>query len=294
MPIFRKRDSGHNRRIFVVMTDFHSGKRIGLLNPATVLVKQNDDGSILEWQPEQTITQAWLWSVYMDGLGQLKEWAGVDEIIICHNGDITNGDRFDSNIPETTREDQRIIACDNLRPYVELPNVKKIRLMTGTAVHVPECAEARIAYRLREETGKDIESRHHARFSMGQDVIEVAHHGPYPGSRDWLMGNVAFLHLKDRVARDRRGNKPPARIYLYGHYHALVHACLKDRWHGQYCESDLVVIPSLCGLDDFARKVTKSAPVLEAGIVALEFIDGKLTDMRDFVQEIDLRTEEEL
>lgn len=276
------------------MTDTHAGKNIGLLNSETELVRANDDGSIHKWKPEMTTTQKWLWSVYEGAIGHLVEWAAGDEILVCHNGDVTNGDRYDSNIPDTTREDQRVIAYGNLLPLLDLPNVRKVRLMTGTAVHVPECAEARVAHRLAEKTGKDVNCVHHARFDMGADVIEVAHHGPYPGSRDWLHGNVAYLHLKDRVARDRRAGKQPSRVYVYGHFHRLARARLDDRWQQESHSSDLVVVPALCGLDGFARKVGKSPPILESGLVALEFQGGCLTEIRELVEEIDLRTEEKL
>lgn len=291
MNIFRRKGgSVRDRRIVAILTDTHGGKQVGLLNPDTVLIKADERGEICEWKPQQTTVHNWLWSVYMDSIQGLTDYAGDDEIIVIHNGDITNGDRYNSNIPDTTLEDQRVIAVDNMLPLVELPNVKQAWLMTGTEVHVPECAEARVAHTLRKTTGKNVNCAHHALFDMGADEIEVAHHGPFPGSRDWLRANVAFLHLKDRIYRDRRIGKVPARVYVYGHYHRLVYASVKDRWEGAVCENDLVVVPALSGLDSFARKVAKSPPVIEAGLVCLEFIDGHLSEITDFVKEEDLRT----
>jgi hypothetical protein len=282
------------RRVFAWLSDTHAGKKTGLLNPDTVLLRVQDDGSEEEWQPEPTMTQRWLWSVYENAVSGLADYAGDDEILIAHCGDITHGDKHAGTIPETTREDQRIIACDNFHPLLALPQLKKMRFLTGTEAHVPECAEARIATRLRNETGLDISVCHHARFNMGPDIIDGSHHGPYPGSRDWLKGNVATYYLKDRIYLDRRAGVEPARVYPRSHYHHFVHVTVHDIGEGEHCEFDLIIIPAFAGLDGFVRKVANSPPVIQAGIIALEFINGHLEEIKPFIEEIDLRTEEAL
>ena len=283
-----------NRRVFAWISDTHAGKKTGLLNPATVLIRTDDEGIEEQWQPEPSTTQRWLWSVYQDAISDLADFCGDDDLLVAHCGDITHGDRHGGCIPETTREDQRIIAVDNLLPLLSLKQTKKARLLTGTEVHVPECAEARVAYRLREKTGLDVQTCHHARFTMGQDIVDGAHHGPSPGSRDWLEGNVAFYYLKDRVYKDRRAGKRPARAYMRGHYHRHIHVSLHERWDQEHFNSELIIIPSLSGQDSFILKVGKSPPIVDAGLVALEFIDGHLEDIRPFIEENDLRMEETL
>lgn len=290
MNILRKRSRSYERRLFAVMTDTHGGKTVGLLNPETVLIKADDYGSVELWQPPRTKMNDWFWSVSCDCLDELVSYAGDDEIIIGHNGDIVNGDRYDGNIPDTTREDQRTIAKDNLRPFIALPNVHTTWLVTGTAVHVIESAEARIAHDLSKETGKEIKTCHHGLFDFGQDEVEIAHHGPYPGSRDWLRGNVAFLHLKDRLYEERRHGGTPPRIYLYGHYHRRAYAADKDRWDGEVTHHELYVLPALSGLDDFSRKVARSPSKIQAGMIVLEFLDGKLNDIVEMISDLDLRT----
>src|SRR4030042_6537563 len=125
-----------NRRVFAWISDTHAGKKTGLLNPATVLLRVLDDGSEEEWKPEPSATQRWFWPVYEAAIGGLAEYAKGDEIIVAHAGDITHGENHGGTIPETTREDQRQIAIDNMLPLLRLPNVKKGRLITGTEVHV--------------------------------------------------------------------------------------------------------------------------------------------------------------
>lgn len=283
-----------DRRVFAWISDTHAGKKTGLLNPDTVLIKVHDDGSEEEWQPEPSATQRWLWSVYEESIKELVKYVGNDELLIGHAGDVTHGDKYQGIIPETTREDQRIIAHDNLLPLLELPQVKSARFLTGTSVHVPEHPEARIAARLKETTGKDIACRHHARFDIGTDTVDASHHGPYPGSRDWLEGNVATYYLRDRVYKDRGIGKRPSVVYVRGHYHRYCHVTINKRWRGNEYTHHLIIVPAFSGLDGHTRNVAKSPPIIDAGIVALEFIDNQLNEIKPFVEELDLRVEERL
>jgi len=283
-----------NRRIFAWVSDTHAGKSTGLLNPDTVLIRVHDKGYEELYQPELSSTQRWLWPVFEEAIGELAEYAKDDEIVVAHAGDVTHGDRHGPLIPNTTIADQRTIAIYNMTPLLQLKNVTKVRFLTGTEVHVPDAAEVRVAGRLRKQTGLDIRASHHARFDMGKEWVDGSHHGPYPGSRDWLRGNVAFYHLKDCVYTDRRVGKEPAVVYLRGHYHRHVHVPLYDDWNGQDVMRHLIIIPAFSGLDGFTRKVGKSPPIIEAGIIALEFIDGHLTDIKAFKDKLDMRTEEKL
>ena len=267
---------------------------MGLLNPDTVLVRENDDGDSEEWAPEPITTQVELWKAYLDNVETLKQFAGRDEITVFHGGDATQGDRYNAQIPDITREDQRTIACYNLAPLISLPNVKKMRLVTGTPVHVPDAAEARIAHRLASETGKDVRCKHHLRADIGGVTFDVAHHGPFPGSRDWLRGNVALYYLRDRIYLDRRNGVQPATVYLRGHFHEWVHASLNDCWDGVDSTHHLIILPSFSGMTDFARKVTRTAPSLTTGMAAFEIVDGALTQIKAIKQTWDLRSREEL
>ena len=282
------------RRVFAWISDTHAGKKTGLLNPATVLVRVHEDGSEEKWRPGLSPLQRWFWPVYMTAIGELAEYASGDETVVAHAGDITQGDKYDTLIPETTISDQRTIAIYNMVPLLKLPNVKRARFLTGTELHVPDAAEVRIASELRMAGGLDIQTCHHRRFRMGHDWVDGAHHGPYAGSRDWLRGNVALYYLKDRIYLDRRGGVEPAVAYMRGHFHQHVRVPVYDDWNGNARTRYVIIVPSFCGPDNYVRKIAKSPPIIEAGIVALEFIDGYLTDVVAFTDKKDLRTEEVL
>jgi len=282
------------RRIVAALSDTHGGHLLGLLNPATVLVKASPNGEAVEWTPELNTTQRKLWREYTTNTAMAAEFAGDDELLVFHDGDATQGDAHNHTIPDTTREDQREIAYFNLVPLLQLKTVKKMRLLTGTEIHVPESAEARIAWRLARATGKDVRIYNHDRPSVDGVIFDVAHHGPHPGTRDWLFGNVATLYLRDRVYRDRRLGRQPAAVYLRGHYHHWVHVSIYDEWEGRQSEHHLVILPSFCGLGEYARKATRSDPTLTTGIGLFEVVDGRLGRIVPVTQTWDLRTEEEL
>lgn len=283
-----------SRRTAMFLSDTHGGHLLGLLNPATVLVKASDDGDAIEWSPSLNITQRRLWREFTDNIDQAVEFAAGDDLLAFHDGDATQGDAHNHTIPDTTREDQREIAFWNLLPILQIANVNKLRMLTGTEIHVPESAEARIAWKLAKATGKDVRVYNHDRASIDGVVFDVAHHGPAPGSRDWLLGNVARLYLLDRIARDRRLGREPASVYVRGHYHHWVHVAVFEEWAGRQTEHHLVVLPSFCGLGEYARKATKSDPCLTTGMGLFEIVDGRLGAVKPVTQTWDLRTEEAL
>ena len=293
-----RRSKKRNRRILAALADSHAGHVLGLLNPDTVLVRQLDEhGEYEEWTPELTATQQLMLKLYRQDIGKLVDLADGDEIIVFHDGDPTHGTKHAQGLIDgVSRPDQRIIAQWNLKPIIGLPNVKTARLFTGTSAHVwPGSADAKIAWMLKQDyPEKDIASVHHSRTRIGSEIVDTAHPGPHPGSRDWLRGNVALYYLRDRIYRDRRAGKEPARIYLRAHRHVWVHVPFVDRWERTETRHDLTVLPSYCGMTNWARGITQSEPEMTNGMCAYEFIDGNLAEIHPFITYTDLRLEETL
>lgn len=291
MALFRK----SRRRIVAVLADTHGGSRFGLLSPDTVLVRELDRGDWEEWTPDLTETQRYLWERYEAHLEQLRQFAGQDEILVFHDGDLTDGVRYPEHLmPDITLADQRAIGCYVLLPLFRLRNVRTGRLVAGTLTHGPESPEARVAAKLARDTGKDVQSYRHGQADVDGVLFEFAHHGPFPGSRDWLRGNVALLHLKSRVYEDRRRGLQPARVHAYAHYHQFVHVTHNEIWQGERCTYDLVICPSYSGLKRHGQKVTRSTPFIRNGLIAFEVVDGALGRIEAFFDEEDLRTKEAL
>jgi hypothetical protein len=280
------------RQLVVVRTDCHGGHCLGALNPDTILWRLDYEGNAEPWTPDLCGVQEKLWQFQREDLARIKDLAGNDPIILIDLGDQTQGTRFTSAIiPGTCQDDQTEIACWNLVPFLKM-GVKALRFCTGTHVHVPDSSEARIAARLKNNWDVDIRVMHHGRVTFGQEILDLTHHGPHGGSRDWLHGNISTYALKDRIYRDRRAGKQPARVYLRGHRHVFRWVTVHDTWDGVTTTHDLITVPSQCGFGDHARKVTEADPIIQNGLIVLEFVDGKLVKIHDFVRETDLRTEE--
>ena len=94
------------------------------------------------------------------------------------------------------------------------------------------------------------------------------------------------------LAELMQGNTPPAVVYR-GHFHTWQPPeTLRIRYKGKMYASTLILLPSLCGMGNHARKATKSAFLQNHGMVAVEILDGEVGRIFTGVRELDLRTRE--
>lgn len=295
MLTFRK---PRDRLVAAGMADSHGGCAVALLNPNTVLVREDSDGEDEEYCPALNEFQRYLWDLYERSIANVMDIADGDEVVVLHDGDITHGTKYPEGlIPDISPEDQRTIGRWNISPWYAHNNVSTVRLFTGTEAHdwMQGSSEAKIAYKMRKEYPRvDTRARHLGLLKMGQDSIDVSHHGPGGGSREWLRGNVARYYLRDRIWKDRRMGVPPSRLYLRGHFHVRVWETLHLQWEGQNCDHDLFVIPSFSGVNWHTRKVTRSDPELTNGMIAVVYENGKQREIVDLTKSIDLRKQEVL
>ncbi len=93
------------------------------------------------------------------------------------------------------------------------------------------------------------------------------------------------------MVKDLSGKLNPAHVYLRGHYHVYIREFLEMPWQGTLLESWLVVCPSWAGPTTYARKVTKSTPFVDNGLILLES-QGDSVRVHRMVEPFDLRTTE--
>jgi len=282
------------RRILAILADEHGGSDVGLLNPDTIL-ERDDDGKITRYKPQLSPYQECLWSWYINHLNTVSDFANGDEIIVLHNGDLTRGNKFSENWVSCRVSDQIAIAYYNLKPWLDLPNVRVVRLSKGTGVHVFGEGSSEIVVSKMLElaySDKDIAVVYHGLLDLDGYTVDYAHHGPPPGIRDWIRGNVARLYLQDRMMRMlKRGERPPD-IFLTAHYHQYVRVVHVLEWEGRDYMSSLIISPSYCGPEDHTIKVSRSTDVITNGLVMLEIVDGKLNLIQPLLETIDLRVKE--
>jgi hypothetical protein len=131
---------------------------------------------------------------------------------------------------------------------------------------------------------------YHGLMDINGVTVDYAHHGPYPGSREWLKGNVARFYLRDLMLRDIQDGKRPPDLVLRAHYHSPAHEYLEQSNQA----SELYVVPSYCGLDDHSTQATQSIDRVTFGMLAIETVDGKIVGRHKFYHSIDIRKREAL
>ena len=280
------------RFVVAAESDPHAGHKLGLCNPATLLLTNKKE----VYGPNLVDFQHYLWKKRTEELAWVSDFAAGDPIIHIHGGDITHGTRFPTQLMESRMSDQPMIAFHNMIPVYELPNVIAGRIIIGTGLHVfgEGSSEILVAEMLRAKFPEiDIWPIAHSLVTIGSTNVtfDVAHHGPGAGIRQWTRGNVAMNYLKSRMWQDFKNGRKPAKVYLRGHYHTLVFVTNRERFDGVWYESHLVVMPSWCGMTEFARKATQSDYEVVNGLVAFEVTSDEVgVYPRD--TPLDLRTEE--
>jgi hypothetical protein len=292
-----RRKQKTKRRIIALLSDPHTGHKLGLLNPETPLTDEHGE----PYNPGLNTTQRYLLSLYQEHRDEVADLADGCPVMVVANGDLTQGDKHTDHLCLIGVHDQVIGGIWNLRPWYEDKriNLTHVRIIVGTASHGWEGgAEALIAEGLAERYPEvDTKARYHASIALieqrGQ-VIDLAHHGPFPGSRKWLEGNIATYYLKSAMMDELIDWQIPPICYARAHYHKWLHVGpVRIRSRGKDVESHLVTTPSYSGVDDYVRRVTRSTRKIDNGLVALEFDDG-LRKVHPFYKELDIRTREEL
>ena len=275
-------------------TDTHAGNMFGLCDPDIKLLDSDGEENGIDVKK----FQRYLWRLRLACLARCAEIAGPAEIIHTHTGDITQGLRFKTELVSTREADQFAIAEANMIPVYNLPNVRTGRLCTGTASHVfyEGTSEIEVARLLRlRYPDKDIKPLAHylVEFDGTGIRMDVTHHGPGAGIREWTRGNVSRHYLRSVMWQEHKRGRRPADVYLRGHYHTFVWETLREQFGGEMVTSHLIVLPSWCGMTEYSRQATKSQYVVENGLVLFKMHRGQI-EIEPMVQEVDVRVQETL
>jgi hypothetical protein len=284
------------RMILAAIADTHAGHKLALLNPDTSVFDEDKDGNLIPWPLQTGPTQAALWPWYCDDVRRTAELADGCPIVLLHNGDICQGGNGRGRELVSSRlADQYEIAFRNLDPWLALPNLERIIMVKGTAYHELEegSAALTVAARVRG-TGMPVDVPYHAKPVIYGVRTNLSHHGPPPGVRNWLKGNIARLYAQS-IMDDClvEGHDPPALI-LRAHYHTYISEIATRRARGKTWRTQIVIQPSYSFIDDYARKVAKSPERATAGMVAFEIENGQCSLPHEFMRTVDFTTKEVL
>lgn len=283
-----------SRYIVAILSDIHSGHRLGLCNPKTVL-EDITNGKVTTYNPQLTETQNFMWEVHEWGKEETIKLAGKDDVILIHDGDPTHGKAPFLETMTTRMSDQFAIAEANFDVWMKHKNVKMVRFAAGTGVHEmgESSSSLTIADALRRSyPEKDIGVVYHGLLDIKGFTIDYAHHGPNVGSRSWLTGNELRLYLRSVMMSEMMSGHRPPHLIIRGHYHTYRREFLEISSNGNFIESWAMLLPGFTFKDDHTRRATRSDFKQTVGMVALEIVDGNLVRTFPFIKTVDIRTQE--
>jgi hypothetical protein len=280
--------------VLFVLSDTHCGHKLGLINPETILF---DESNGKEWKPSLTGFQYFLWELYEEAIEKLKEFSKQKEIVIIILGDITHGNKYPEQLISNRIADQISIIQQSLKPLLALKNIKAIRLVFGTGSHdFGEGSSMLILKELITASPKkiSIEVITHGLLNIAGKRIDYAHHGPGLGVRDWLRGNEARFYLKDIIYKDTKTNGIVPDLVLRGHVHGFTHESLYWIENDRMRKSSITILPSMCGMSEFAKQGGRSPSILSNGMVMYEITDVSISDPIPLIKVSDVRIKEEI
>lgn len=287
-----------SKRIGVLFfADTHAGHRYGLLSPSVKLYAHDKNGKVSPYAPELTEYQTWLWECWNKDLGSAFSFFERAPVVVCQVGDPTQGKKYPEHQFLSRANDQIVVASENVKPILKHRTVKSFRLYPGTSSH--EHGEGAASLQMERELQpryKDVEFHfsRHGILPIGNTKIDIAHHGPTPGSRVWTDSNAAFSYLKNLMLKDLLRGKVPPDLVIRAHFHQLVVAECSVCYSGKIYTSKIIVLPSYCGPGEYSTQATRSEAYAYIGMVAAEVVDGELGRIKYFYRDEDLRTEEKL
>lgn len=281
------------RKVLAVCNDLHAGSKMGLLSPKTELFGEDERGNPAPYAPKLSATQDYLWEVYTHGIQRAFEIADGDELLLLVNGDIAQGWKYPHNLVSTRVSDQIIMASAALDPWYAYPRLHHVRLAKGTEAHnFGEGSAEDLTATILTERYKEVDTRvsTHGLMTYNDALVDYAHKGPPPGSREWLKGNTARFYLRDLMLREILAHRRPPDIVLRAHFHTPIYETLEMSDY----TSSLFVVPPLCVMDEFAVGATGSVECVTNGILVFEIVDGAVTAFERIYDTLDLRTQEVL
>ena len=277
--------------VVISLGDFHSGSDVGLLPPDMTLVKIGPRGELVEFEPEQNLTQEMIWGLFERQLHDAVRLADDRQIYLLIGGDVCQGTKYTEQCFEggAIARNQVSIARTCVKKAAQITKCFGIWIVIGTQSHNEAGGlEAQVTFDLRERVECPVVSAYHPLIDCGVQ-IDAAHHGPTKGLRGWLHGNMPRYYLRDRMWKEIERDRRPPHIFDRHHFHVYRREELDALWRGKSITSTIVLVPSYCGMTGHGEQATKSEPYLETGLVAYE-VSGERVGVTPIVHETDLRT----
>ena len=121
------------RKVVIAWADAHSGHKLGLCSPETIL-----DPDLAPHSPTLGKTQIYLWDCLMEDVRKVRDYAGKDPTYLLYSGDWHHGLRHIEQLMSNNPDDQIAIGVANMVPFFHwIRNLVAVRMVQGTPVHDP-------------------------------------------------------------------------------------------------------------------------------------------------------------
>ena len=276
----------------VLEADGHSGHKQGL-SPSKITVTNPDKAKDEEIPMELSGVQQRLLSIRTANIHRLKSLVKRKDWMYMHLGDQTNGGKYIDDAKELGSYKQTAIAYANMVPILEMkPSCVRVAMSTPSHAYGGDAdLVLHNQYRMHYP-GLDIRTGWHGLTNFKGYRVEHKHHGPKGGYREWTKTNSALLYLKSEAEYEMRQGRKPPDLYVRAHIHVNLMATYTYEWQGQWHETRLITVPSMCGVGCYARQTVINLKSVTNGMIVVEMRDGRFYDTYRWTDTQDLRYEE--
>jgi hypothetical protein len=281
------------RLVVAAIGDLHANSKLAIMRPGIELPPFDTMSDV--YIPQATEIQRWEYDEFQKHKQGLIDLADKSEIFFIVGGDITHGKRYPNKERVSVRAfDDFAIAADILGELAVLKNVKQMRIVKGTGSHVYShgTSELIVARILNAQHKVDARVAYHYSINIRGVEFDIAHHGPGPGIRNWLKGNVLRLYVRSIVMGAVMARDTVPDVLLRWHYHQYIPETHEFRPDGMTYKTLARICPSYAYVDEHARQTVKSPSKLTVGMLAFEIENKKVVKDHEFLSDIDLRRRE--
>lgn len=256
------------------ISDTHAGLMAGLIAPGTELEYDNGE----KRTHELSSTSAWVWECYQKLIKITAEWAGDDPVVVYHTGDVCHGSRFLEYLYSVWQEHQETIATAALSSLRQIPQLAGFRFCYGSAAHDygQQSATKNVSANVAA-WGYPVACVDHGVEEIDGCMIDWFHRGPKVSATE--DRNSTGRRFVIRLCRTflERGKRAPD-VVLCGHVHARITEQVLVGW-GKLGHSVMLSVGSpLCGMNEYARNYTMSAPIVEVGGTLIRVSNGRVLE----------------
>jgi hypothetical protein len=272
-------------------TDWHAGNSNGVLAPGTRLIYNDPGEPYKEYTPNLTGAQDRIWNVTQNCISYAEKKADGSPLITIIGGDIQHGKKFVEMLVSTRGYHQGEIAMQYYDEFPKRLNVTANYMVYGTDAHTDEgTAEVELAEKIRDKYAIESIAVNMLTLNVEGVVLDIAHEGPQSG-RSHTLGNPPRIYLRRAMSEDLDTlNKPPADVYLRGHFHSYADESASLERNGKFYHSRIITCPAMCSSNGYARAATRAQSFLRIGMIYMEVENGHLTFVKELLQNFDLRS----